>query len=280
MAKLTDSYNLQKINPKLSSEWHPTKNGNLTPWGITPVSSRKVWWHCKNKHEWQAKIASRANGHNCPYCSGRAAGQDNCLQTINPRLASEWHPTKNGKLTPKDITPGRNKKVWWQCRKGHEWQALVKSRAKGTGCPFCIGLYVSRENNLQVHYTKLTEEWHPVKNGDLTPKDVLPYFKEKVWWQCQNGHEWQTRVINRTKNKSGCPYCAGKLPSKDRNLKVLNPKLAKEWHPVKNNDLTPESILPGAHTKVWWQCSKGHEWQAFVFARNKNNGTGCPYCIR
>jgi len=28
--------------------------------------------------------------------------------------------------------------------------------------------------------------------------------------------------------------------------------------------------------KVWWICSKGHEWKASVATRNK--GTGCPYC--
>jgi len=26
MAKLTPSYNLQKINPKLAKQWHPSKN--------------------------------------------------------------------------------------------------------------------------------------------------------------------------------------------------------------------------------------------------------------
>jgi hypothetical protein len=68
------------------------------------------------------------------------------------------------------------------------------------------------------------------------------------------------------------------LVSKDRNLKVLNPKLSEEWHPTKNGDLTPENILPGSNKKVWWKCKKGHDWKAYVFARNK--GTGCPHCNR
>ncbi|MBF0217854.1 MAG: zinc-ribbon domain-containing protein [Candidatus Omnitrophica bacterium] len=45
----------------------------------------------------------------------------NNLLLVNPSLAKEWHPTKNGKLTPKDVTPGSDRKVWWQCKKGHEW---------------------------------------------------------------------------------------------------------------------------------------------------------------
>lgn len=54
-------------------------------------------------------------------------------------LAKEWHPTKNGELTPKDITSGSGKKVWWLCSKGHEWQARVADRTSGKGCPYCSG---------------------------------------------------------------------------------------------------------------------------------------------
>ena len=90
MAKLTNSYNLEKINPKLAKEWHPTKNGNLTPKDVTPSSAQKVWWICDNNHEWLANISSRSYGAGCPYCSGRAVCRDNCLQTKNPKLSKEW----------------------------------------------------------------------------------------------------------------------------------------------------------------------------------------------
>jgi hypothetical protein len=55
MGKLTDSYNLQKINPRLSKEWHPTQNGTLTPKNVTPVSGRKVGGICNKQHEWLAR---------------------------------------------------------------------------------------------------------------------------------------------------------------------------------------------------------------------------------
>ena len=54
-----------------------------------------------------------------------------------PALSTEWHLTKNGDLTPKDVTPGSNKKVWWRCNKGHEWAAIINNRVHGTGCPVC-----------------------------------------------------------------------------------------------------------------------------------------------
>lgn len=31
-----------------------------------------------------------------------------------------------------------NKKVWWKCKNGHEWQAIISNRTnKNQGCPFC-----------------------------------------------------------------------------------------------------------------------------------------------
>ena len=47
----------------------------------------------------------------------RKATETYNLQIINPRLAQEWHPTKNDDLTPRDITPNYAKKVWWLCKK-------------------------------------------------------------------------------------------------------------------------------------------------------------------
>jgi hypothetical protein len=59
------------------------------------------------------------------------------LGVQNPGLAAQWHSTRNGTLTPEDVLPGTNKKVWWRCDKGHEWQAMIASRSAGNGCPIC-----------------------------------------------------------------------------------------------------------------------------------------------
>jgi DNA-directed RNA polymerase subunit RPC12/RpoP len=96
-----------------------------------------VWWICSKGHEWHATILSRNKGSGCPYCSNKATCEDNCLMTANPILSKEWNSTKNGSLTPKDVTPGSNKKVWWICSKGHEWETKVSHRSKGSRCPYC-----------------------------------------------------------------------------------------------------------------------------------------------
>jgi predicted RNA-binding Zn-ribbon protein involved in translation (DUF1610 family) len=60
------------------------------------------------------------------------------LAEKNPLLSSQWHPTKNGEMTPNHITPGSDYKAWWICPDcGNEWRASVGSRNKGHGCPRC-----------------------------------------------------------------------------------------------------------------------------------------------
>jgi len=100
--------------------------------------TKKVWWICENKHEWRAMVRARNQGSGCPHCPRKR--YNNNLEETNPILAKQWHPTKNRKLTPRDVTPGIGKKVWWICEKGHEWEARIFSRNRGHGCPYCYGL--------------------------------------------------------------------------------------------------------------------------------------------
>ena len=44
----------------------------------------------------------------------------------------------NYKIKPTEVSIGSHKKVIWRCKKGHEWEAAVKSRTiNKTGCPYC-----------------------------------------------------------------------------------------------------------------------------------------------
>jgi hypothetical protein len=182
---------LLRNNPELAKEWHPTKNGSLTPADLTLGSNKKVWWVCAKGDEWLARVNDRDyRGTGCPYCAGRAVGSDNCLEAINPKLAKQWHPKKNGGLTPKDVAPNSDKKAWWVCGKGHEWQATISNRNRARGCPYCAGRAVCEDNCLQTVNPSLAVEWHPVK-------------------KCKRGHEWEAYIHSRSKGYGRCPYCRG-----------------------------------------------------------------------
>ena len=105
---------------------------------VRPGSGQKVWWICGKGHEWEADISSRNRGNGCPVCAGKKIVEGyNDLKTKNPVLASEWNYDKNGELKPTNVTPNSHKRVWWKCQHGHEWEAIIKTRNNGNGCPEC-----------------------------------------------------------------------------------------------------------------------------------------------
>ena len=198
-------------NAQLMDEWDWDKNGNLgfDPQKMTCGSERKAWWKCKKSHNWQATIASRNQGKGCPYCANRKVliGY-NDLQTANPSLSKEWHYENNQGLTPMDITSNSDKKVWWRCNEGHEWQARIADRSKGNSCPYCAGKKVLvGYNDLNTVNIELAKEWNYEKNNSLTPMDVTANSDKKVWWKCSKGHEWVAKIYSRS-NGSGCPACS------------------------------------------------------------------------
>lgn len=269
-------------DPLLLRQWHPLRNGELSPRQLSPGSHRKVWWRCDRGHEWQAEIKSRALlGTGCPVCAGKAVLTGvNDLATLFPQLAAQWDRAQNGNLSPGAVRPGSHKKVWWRCGRGHRWQASVASRTAGEGCPVCAGkVVVPGENDLATLFPEIAAQWHPTRNGPLTPEAAAPYSNRSVWWICEKGHAYRAAVAARTYRGTGCPYCAGRrvLPGFN-DLATLFPQVAAQWHPTLNGPLTPDQVTAGSRKTVWWQCPEGHAWKARVHPRTGPQRCGCPVC--
>lgn len=266
----------------LLEQWDTQHNLPLTPEHVLPGSEKKVWWKCELGHVWRAAIHSRTDGCGCPVCANRAVAPGvNDLASQFPKLAQEWHPTKNGALTPQKVTFGTKRKVWWRCEKGHEWYVSVQSRTlDGTGCPVCAGrVILPGENDMASQFPEVAREWHPTKNGVLLPAQVPPSSKRRVWWRCPMGHEYAAAVGMRTMRNSGCPYCAGKKVLAGFNdLATTEPKIAAQWHPTLNGSLTPQMVTAGSHKKVWWLCAEGHVWKAAIYSRAGKQRRSCPVC--
>ena len=274
---------LETIYPELAREWSPDKNGGTAPWEVTSHSSRKVWWRCEKGHEWQAAVCHRAKNHSgCPYCSGRYPVKgENDLETLYPDLVKEWNYEKNRGFSPSDCKAGSNKKVWWVCGEGHEWQTLVYHRtSRGTGCPYCSGnIVIPGKTDLLTLFPEISSEFDAGKNDRITPETICAKSGRKVWWLCSKGHSWQAPVISRTKLRAGCPFCVGQCTVPGENdLATLRPDLAAEWHSSKNRDFKPSDCTISSGRKVWWRCREGHEWQSVVSARTGKDNCGCPYC--
>lgn len=270
--------------PELAAQWHPTKNGDLTPNDVAPFSNKKAWWLCEKGHEWSAIINSRSQGSRCPYCTGkRVISGETDLASLNPSLAAQWHPTLNGDLMPTDVSLYSNKRVYWLCptNPSHVWRTSINHRSYGTGCPFCnrhdliIGV-----NDVATTHPSLLSELDPNQNAGKSLQQHHATSSKHFIWRCEAGHTWSASIYTRVRG-SGCPICAGVRVVKGVNdLPTLFPELSKEWHSTRNQTTTPEYIAKDSEDHVWWLCPTcGLEWVASVVNRTKN-GAGCPQCTK
>jgi DNA-directed RNA polymerase subunit RPC12/RpoP len=263
--------------PDLMRQWDYAKNGDVLPEKFTAGSGYKAWWVCKMGHSWQTSINKRHQGTGCPYCTNRLVLKGfNDLKTLNPELALQWNYKKNGALTPEDVTSGTHRKVWWSCSEGHEWEAVVVSRVAGEhGCPYCAGLRaIKGVNDLETLRSDLASQFDSKKNQDISLSEIAIASNKRLWWLCDKGHSWQATA--NTRQKSGCPVCAGKAVLAGYNdLQTLNQTLAAEWDYDKNT-LKPTEVTLTSGKRVWWRCSKGHSWITAV--AHRKHGSICPYC--
>jgi Zn finger protein HypA/HybF involved in hydrogenase expression len=189
----------------LKKEFDSIKNNNFNLSDLSYGSHRKVWWICNKGHSYLASVANRNHGKGCPICANRKvlAGY-NDLNTVNPFLAKEW--SQRNQISSKQVTANSGKKVYWVCKNGHEWLAVIANRNKGKGCPYCKNKLVSNTNNFKFMYPNLSKQWDTSKNA-LGPELFTSGSSKKVWWICDYGHSYDSSIVNRVKGR-GCPKCA------------------------------------------------------------------------
>jgi Zn finger protein HypA/HybF involved in hydrogenase expression len=204
------------------------------------------------------------------------------LAIARPDLAAQWHPTKND-LSPPRVAEHAAYRAWWLCSTcGHEWPAKVFNRAAGSGCPCCANrVTVTGINDLATVRPDLVPDWDPEKNA-RDPASVCAYTTKRAAWKCSScGYSWTIAVRNRVCANSGCPACNDRrvLRQGTNDLASQRPDVAAEWHPDKNDSLTPSQVHRSYTKKVWWLCQVcDHEWVATPSNRAKPNGSGCPGC--
>lgn len=205
---------------------------------------------------------------------------EDSLAAQMPALAAQWDLEKNDPLKPEAVFSGSHRKVWWRCAKGHSWQAEIKSRFYGTGCPVCTNREILvGVNDWASRFPAVAAQWDADKNG-CAPEQVRSDDRKRYWWLCEKKHSWQTTIRSRidTKHPTGCPYCAGRsvLPG-ENDLQTLRPDIAMEWDAAKNAPLRPCDVTPGSNKAVYWHCKLGHSYRAMIGHRTGRN-SGCPYC--
>ncbi|WP_372456481.1 zinc-ribbon domain-containing protein [Streptomyces anulatus] len=220
---------LTKTHPHLARQWHPSLNPGRPVEEVGRSSGHHAWWRGPCGHTWQMPVIARTRGANCPYCSGHRAGYGNDLASLHPDITSEWHPTRNGTLTPDQVVPGSAKAVWWKASCGHEWRTLVFVRTRGSGCPACWKARSSRQQT-DLELALLTT----VPGLSLRHRSIRAGGR---WWQCDlvwpgrrlvvefDGSYWHRNTAGRDRRKAEALRRAGWTVVRVREspLRVLHP---------------------------------------------------------
>ncbi|MFF7638601.1 zinc-ribbon domain-containing protein [Kitasatospora sp. NPDC008050] len=263
-------------HPLIAARWHPGLNGNLDKATIGPGSHRRVYWVCDDGHTWQAAVHSRVAGSGCPQCAGYVAPGRVSLAEHSAHLVAEWHPRNS--FTPDSTTPDSQRKVWWRCPGGHEYEARISNRSRGTGCPACARAGILPQARRLEELPDMLVEVDPDTNPGIDPRHLLTNDKIRLIWRCAQGHQWPASVRHRAIAGSGCPQCAGRKAAPQ--LERAHPGLAAEWHPVRNEGLALEKITAGSHRVAWWRCSDCQgEFRAKIYYRVRGT-TRCPHCAQ
>ena len=210
-----------------------------------------VPWQCQHLHPiWLARYDSVRRGSWCPHCAG------NIVLTI--KECDELAVERGGLCLSREYVNSRTP-LNWQCAKSHIWWARFGNIKQGSWCPVCSGLI--RFTIEQCHEIAAKREGLCLSReytNDHTPLD----------WQCANGHVWHARP-GSVKQGSWCPYCARVARLTIEQCQALA---------AKQDGLCLSEECGNAHTKLHWQCTKGHMWWATP--DNIQRGTWCPYCSR
>ena len=224
---------------------------------ITPSGQKQRMWHCKCEC-----------GNECDvYATQLKKGKNSCGCVLEEERKSKAIE-KNKELLEKR----KKHKILLEQRREEKENIIKQERERKKK------EYIER-NSLATKNPELLKEWDYSKNTK-DPTKIKANSSEIVWWRCSLGHSYDMEIFLRTgKQKCGCPFCC--IPAR-RVLKGFNdletkyPQLAKEWHPTKNGELKPDSVLCGSAKKVWWLGKCGHEYEQGIV--NRVNGGSCPYC--
>jgi len=260
--------NITERHPHVWDYWNDERN----PEEIAARSKTKIHLKCKKGHTWTTTAAnySASSGH-CVYCNNSRVCIDNCLATVRPDLLQYW--SDKNIISPYDIVAGSHKKVWWQCEKGHLFQKSP-AQMKNRGCKYCANKAACEDNCLATTHSELAKEWDYDKNK-LTPKEVLAGSHKKVWWKCENGHNFCSVIKDRAFQNKGCKYCKNKAVCEDNCLATTHPELAKLIHP--DSKVTASDITFGSVKKISWLCENGHTFRASPNMMTNLNYK-CPKC--
>ena len=281
---------LSVTHPKLAAEWHPTKNGDLTPTDVTYGMSKSIWWLCPEGHEYRATLNHRSRGTNCPQCN---AGRQTSfaeqavffyVQKVFPDAISRYTEIFSHGMEVDIYIPSIRLAIEYDGMAWHKEDKLEREREKHRICQEHGIKLLRLKEKMPTENTYTADEYLGIAGNMYEHKQlaqVIRFLLDKIdpesnMWTRRDPHSIHSRVdINIERDETAIRSYMTKISS--GSLADVYPALAKEWHPVKNQGVSPDKVKPHSDVVVWWLCPVcNDDYKASV--GHRANGTGCPKC--
>ncbi|PFM22979.1 hypothetical protein COJ41_14915 [Bacillus thuringiensis] len=162
-------------------------NGKCISSTYTNMSTH-LEWECEHGHRWFALPSNISRGKWCPYCNGR-------YRTIEQM--HEFAKKRGGKCLSA-IFIRMTDKLFWECSKGHKWEATPNSLFNSKSwCPECAG---NITKNLAYCESLANEK------GGKCLSEQYKGIDEKMLWECANGHKFKVTPYSVSCG-TWCPIC-------------------------------------------------------------------------
>lgn len=224
------------------------KNGNT-----------KLLWELSEAPRWEApSVRLRLTGSWCPVCA-RATRRSSAWLTIQEMQALA---SKRGGRCLSEHYKSSREKLLWECSKGHKWEALHSGIKRGRWCPSCASDARLSIKDMQ----SIAEE-----RGGRYLSGAYVNTQTKIQWDCSEGHQWEG-TLNKFKSGSWCPKYYNKTRGDFRKLTI-----EEMGQIVADRDgRCLSEVYINTRTKLPWECSEGHTWEATPSGIKK--GAWCPEC--
>jgi hypothetical protein len=127
---------------------------------------------------------------------------------------------------------------------------------------------------------KTASDYHALahsRNLQWIGNDIPQSTKQRTYWRCEHGHEWETSYQSICNSLNGCRKCYDvRVGNRCRDT-------AEDYHAIADQHGIEwrGNVVPKTnHIKTLWKCSEGHEWEASKLSLQHAEKSGCPECAK
>lgn len=207
-----------------------------------------VQWRCAQGHVFGDNAYTVAQGHWCSRCAGTK---------LSIELMQKMAEDRRGRCVSRKFVDAKTK-LRWECEHGHRfWAQPLAVRHRDAWCPECKPK------------PKIADAWGVALERARELGGVCLAAARSnlaVDWRCAKGHEWRA-TPRKIAAGQWCSNCSA------RRLTIEHMQVMA----AERDGRCISKKYEGCHTKLQWECEKGHRWWARPTIL-RQTGCWCPHC--